>query len=120
MAGELVPVVLLPRFTTLVGPTTFETFPLDVRAYVMAELSLWRAPLLGAPFTTITFEMLESVDRVQWSSCPGPSHVDPGANTEAGFAWNLSKPWVRMRVNGLGAGFGVTCWVQGFFVKREK
>lgn len=118
MAGELVPVVLFSRYTTLAGPTTFETLPLDVRAYSEAVLNLWRGPLNG-PAPAVAFETLQSVDRVGWSQCPGPQLVDPGSNTEAQYLWGLTKPWFRLRVIGLGPDFGVTFWAQGFLVKRE-
>jgi hypothetical protein len=47
-----VPLVLLPRFSTLAGAQAFYARAIDVTAYPALDLTLWRGPLLG---TTPTF-----------------------------------------------------------------
>lgn len=55
MAGELTPLVLLPRYSTYVGESTFMTIAMDVTEYEMAIVNCWRGKLLG---TAPTFVML--------------------------------------------------------------
>lgn len=119
MAGERVPVVLVPRFSTYVGSDDFWSLPIDVEAYSSIELTCWRAPLVG---TTPMFRIhaMESIDRVGWEHCPGSSGDDPGADNETLYTWPLSKRWFRLRTVVGGTNPGVTWWAQGFLIKRER
>jgi hypothetical protein len=47
MKGELVPVVMIPRFTSYVGAGTYTTIPIDVSGFKLATLEFWRGQLLG-------------------------------------------------------------------------
>jgi hypothetical protein len=73
MAGQLTPLVMLPRFTTYSGATTFKTMPIDVSAYSSAILNIWRGPV--APVSTGTFSLTaeESTDQDDWSTVSGIS-----------------------------------------------
>lgn len=118
MAGERVPVVLVPRFTTFVGASDFVPFVLDVTAYAALELTVWRAPLVG---TTPIFRVFcyESIDRVLWSECSGPQGDEPPESVETPYVWQLTSRWLRLRLALGGTNPGVTCWAQGFLVRRE-
>ena len=119
MAGERVPVVLVPRYTTYVGQTGFWTLPLDVQAYSSIELTAWRGPLLGTNPTFLIYAM-KSVDRAFWDEVPGSTGDDPGPDTEHSYSWPLSGRWFRLRITLGGTLPGVTWWAQGFLIKREK
>jgi hypothetical protein len=119
MAGDRVPVVLVPRFTTYVGQTDFWTLPIDVQAYSSVELMAWRGPLLGTAPTFTIFGM-ESIDRQHWSEVAGSTGDDPGTNTEAAYDWQFSGRWFRLRVTLGGTAPGVSWWAQGFLEKRER
>ena len=91
MAGELTPVVLLPRYTAYVGATTFTTIGMDVTNYSKALVTVWRGPLVGTS-ATIGFTFEESTDQNSWSTCTGVSpSVDPGADTDTQYEPELKK-----------------------------
>lgn len=124
MAGNLVPLVMVPRYTAYAGATEFTTIGMDVTAYERSILNVWMAPLVGettpAPTLAIAFE--ESTDQVVWSACdtsPSPSGTPPAANTEIQYVSTLKKRWFRVKIT-LGGGNPVaTCWVVGFLEERE-
>jgi hypothetical protein len=119
MAGERVPVVLLPRFSTFVGSTTFTTHVLDVSAYSELQVTAWRGPAIGSG-TIFGISTQESTDRENWPPCFGPQDDDPGADTEVIYSWTLNMQWFRLQVMLVGTNPGVTCWVQGYLIKRER
>jgi len=47
MAGELVPLVLLPRYSSYVGASTFTTIGMEVTDYANAIVNVWRGKLIG-------------------------------------------------------------------------
>ena len=61
MAGELVPLVLIPRYTTYSGAHTFTTIAMDVTDYQSAIVNVWRGALNGGGTYAISFE--ESTSR---------------------------------------------------------
>ena len=69
MAGELVPLVLIPRYTTYAGAETFTTIGMEVTDYEKALVNVWRGPLAGGGAVVFTFE--ESTDGTTWSTCTG-------------------------------------------------
>jgi len=118
-SGRLVPVVLFQRFTSLLGAGSFEGFAFDVRAYEGARINMWRGPLVGSGSPTFSFFFQESTDRNTWVACEGTSAgEDPGADTESQVTFALSKRWFRAYVALAGTQPGVTCWAQGFLIKR--
>jgi hypothetical protein len=118
MAGELVPLVLLPRHTSYVGATTFTTIGMDVTEYQKAIVNVWRGPLTGSsPTFAISFE--ESTDQDTWTTCTNGSGGDPGTNTEAQYTPDLKKRWFRVKVVLAGTSPAVTCWAIGFLEMRE-
>ncbi|MFO0931211.1 MAG: hypothetical protein U1E39_00730 [Planctomycetota bacterium] len=121
MAGIYVPLVLLPRYTTLCGATStsFTTIAMDVSDYEKAVVSFWRAAGMNLTSLAITFE--ESMDQQNWSTCGGGPFTDPGSLTEGQFSPVLTKRWFRINLTlttGASAAI-VTCWCIGFLMQRE-
>lgn len=119
MAGELVPLVMLPRFSSYSGATDFTTIGMEVADYTSAIINVWRGPLTGtSPTFGITFQ--ESTDQVNWSTCSGTTaNDDPGSGTEKQYTPTLKKRWFRVKVTLAGTDPGVTCWALGFLEMRE-
>jgi hypothetical protein len=117
MAGTLVPLVLLPRYTTLSGPTTFQTIAMDVSDYEEALVDFWRSA--GANLGTLGVAFEESTDQVTWSNCAGGPFNDPGANLQSQFKPEMTKRWFRITVTLTGANCVVTMWCIGFLMMRE-
>lgn len=117
MAGILVPLVLIPRYTTLSGNTTFTTIGMDVTEYEKAIVSYWRSSGVSAGTPTATFE--ESMDQLNWTTCSGGPYTDPGANTETQFQPVLTKRWFRISITLVNANSACTFWCIGFLMQRE-
>jgi hypothetical protein len=120
MAGELVPLVLLPRFTTLVSNQEFVTVGMDVTDYSMAIVNVWRGGVIGATTPGVLFYFQESTDQVNWTICAGTSSSGqtPGANAEAQYNATLTKRWFRIKAVLGGADNAVSCWAVGFLEDR--
>jgi hypothetical protein len=118
MAGELVPLVLIPRYTSFIGAATFTTVGMDVSEFQKAHANTWRGPMTGSsPTYAISFE--ESTDQDNWTTCSGGSAADPGANTEAPYTPTLTKRWFRVKLVLAGTNPAVTTWCVGFLERRE-
>jgi hypothetical protein len=123
MAGEQVPLVMIPRFTTYGGAETFTTIPMDVTDYQAATLSVWRGALVSA--TTFQVTAQESTDQEVWSTCAGTncSNYDPLLETEGQVVATIKKRWFRLRVvlaYTAGTPYPLaTCWAVGFLEERE-
>jgi len=120
MAGELVPLVMLPRYTSFVGAGDFTTIAMEVSDYTAAIVNTWRGALLGsAPTFGITFQ--ESTDQVTWATCSGTSaDADPGASTEVQYTATLKRRWFRVKVTLGGTNPAGSCWAIGFLELRER
>ena len=119
MSGELVPLVLLPRYTTFTGAGTFTTIAMDVTEYQSAIINAWRGVLNGTGSPTFTISFEESTDQVSWTTCTDGSGGDPTQNTEAQYTPTLKKRWFRAKVVLTGTEpVAVTCWAVGFLELR--
>ena len=119
MAGELVPVIMLRKFSTFSGATSFATAAIETTSYTKALLSVWRGRLVGGA-TTFVFKAEESTDQESWATCGGTNtNVNPGQETEVQCSATLTKRWFRVKVTLTGANPSATCWAIGFFEKRE-
>jgi hypothetical protein len=117
MAGELVPLVLLPRYTTYAGNTAFTTIAMDVTEFQNAILNCWRGDLIGtAPSFGLTFQ--ESTDQVSWSTCAGTTAAWDPTSTESQATAQLKKRWFRVVVQLGGVDNIATCWIVGFLEER--
>ena len=118
MAGELVPLVLLPRYSSYVGDSDFTTIAMDVSAYEKAIVNCWRGKLVGnTPTFAISFE--ESTDQETWTVCTNGSGGDPGQESETQYSPELSKRWFRAKVTLTGTQPSVSCWAIGFLELRQ-
>lgn len=135
MTGQLVPLVLVPRHSTLagkVGPTEdYLTVPIDVTPYRSANVTVWRGHVIGTvppppPPPPSTFAFLiwfeESTDRVTWSVCiPNyPDGDDPGENTQKQYLMQLTKRWFRARIRLFDADNVVSCFAVGSMEERVR
>jgi len=123
--GRQVPVILFPRFTTLLGQggDVFSTLPLDVTAFETARITLWRASLQGTSTPTLKFFFDESTDRDTWATCTDTSSAGEQittANTELVVAFPFGRKWFRLRARIDGGFPAVTCVAQGFLIRRQK
>ena len=118
MAGELVPLVLIPRFTTYAGASTFTTIAMDVSEYQKAIVNCWRGKLTGTS-ATISFEFEESTDQDSWTTCTNGSSADPGAETEDQYTPDLKKRWFRAKVTLGGTDPAGTAWAIGYLEMRQ-
>lgn len=120
MAGQLVPLVLHPRFTALSGADTYTTVGMDVSQFSSALVNVWRTPLNGtSPTWTMSFE--ESTDQGTWSTCtssPTPAVNEPSADTETLYTVTLNKRWFRIKIVLGGTQPSGTCWAVGFLEER--
>ena len=132
MIGRLVPLVLLPRYTTLVGggddANAFATIGIDVSPYDVALVTVWRGAILGdapptPPPTVEPFRVWfdESTDQETWNECfVSPSEHDPGENTQVRYEALLTKRWLRLRVELEAANNIATCFAVGFLQERTR
>ena len=118
MAGELTPLVLLPRDTTYAGQDDFYTIGIDVTRFSSAIVNIWRGKLLGTT-PTIGFTFQESADGYNWTNCAGVGPgVDPGQDQELQYTATLAKQWFRVKVTLGGTSPIGTCWAVGFLEER--
>jgi hypothetical protein len=121
MAGELVPLVMFPRFSTLCGSGTYATLGMDVTEFQNAILNCWRGALYAGTTFSMAFE--ESTDGVNWTNCTGAAPLDP-TSTETQVTAQLKKRWFRVTVT-LGGSptpaiYAATCWAIGYLEQRER
>lgn len=104
--------ILLPRFTTFAGATTFETPPMNVRGYGQALIDLMLVGALGSPAAALAVEVQESPDLGIWRDI---GTLVSGSTTNVVFSFE----WVRLKVTVSGADPAVTCWSVGNFIRRQ-
>ena len=108
--------VLLPRFTTLVGAGTYYTKPVSIRPYGEAILSVWRGPDRG---TSPTFNVVAQVSR-DLASWANAQTFSPSSSTESTATFDVDAEWMRLRLVVGGTDPSVTSWCVGEFVERER
>lgn len=119
MAGLLVPLVMLPRYSCYSGATVFTTIPIDVSAYDSIILSAWRGDLVGTAFKLTVQESTDQSTATSWTTVSGISaDSDPGEETEAKYTGTLTKRWLRLKLELTGTTPVVTCWALGFLQQR--
>ncbi len=111
-------IVFLPRFSTLVGASSFTTQPLDVSRFASAQFQLWRGPLRGTDPTFLCY-LEESLDADHWVLGPStPTGYDPGTDDPTLtrpklFSYAFRLRWFRVRVELGGTDPVATCWAEG-------
>ena len=143
MAGDLVPLVLIPRYTSLAGlmgsGSEFTTTPIDVTPYQTALVTVYRGVVVGTnpapatpPTPVVKLWLEESTDQSVWSPT-GPTGFDPGtlvtdsvgpplvqhyAAGQTQYIVTLGRRWFRMRVVLFNANNVVSCYATGFLERR--
>lgn len=113
MKGPLVPLVMIPRFTSYVGAGTFDTAPLDVERYARFVLRVWRGTALGtSPAVTIRFQA--SHDGITWFDLATVSGFNAEGTVDEAIAWR----WLRARVELTGTDPAFSCWAAGVLEER--
>ena len=128
MAGELVPLVMIPRYSTYATAplvsTALATIGMDVTDYQSVILNVWRGWILGGGgtvTTTFTVTCQESTDQQNWTTCGGSLATGVVTeNAERQFNATLSKKWFRLKIELAGDAPVVTCWAVGFLEDRLK
>ena len=119
MIGKAVPLVLIPRYTTYVGESTFTTVPLRVSEYAKAHVTLWRGPLTGSSRGgSFTAEFQVSHDGETWENAvTAITTVDRSDNYDI----TLDYRWLRVKITlsvTTGSDVGITCWATGLLERR--
>ena len=121
MIGELVPVVMLPRFTSYLGEGTYTTVPLDVSDYEGASLEFWRGKLRSPASGTFNAYFEEASEPTmpndRWTQLASYSTADASVLVPLVF----TKKFFRIRIELTDAtnhGVGITCWAAGSLQKR--
>src|SRR5262245_56405476 len=85
-------IVLVPRFTALVGARTFTTMPIPVRQFASAGITAWRGnPLGGTP--DLDFVVQQSQDLQTWWDL---DTLSPAADAEAQVRVDFTMDWARV------------------------
>ena len=119
MIGKAVPLVLIPRYTTYVGESSFTTAPLRVTEYAKAHVTLWRGPLTGSTRGgSFTAEFQVSTDGDTWDNAiTAITTVNTADNVEI----TLDRRWLRVKITlavTTGSDVGITCWASGLLERR--
>ena len=117
MAGVLLSLVMIPRFSTYLGPQFYYGFALDVTAFDALTLSMWSGPQPGGA-TNVSLVIEGSVDRTSWIGVNTAWGLLPGVETQQSL--DLTVPWIRSFLSVQGPNSAVTCWAQGSLSKRER
>ena len=121
MTGPLVPLVLLPRFSSFVGQGGYSTAPLEVEAFEGGIVVFWRGPLVGGAVSSpFTAHIEESHDALVWTTVTGTGPITT-ANAVGDFALGLKKRWLRVRVELAADNDGVVAislWMTGSLRRR--
>lgn len=122
MAGELVPLVMVPRFTTYVGAGVFTTVALDVSAFGAVHLATWMGPLIGdtgAGAALTSAELQQSEDGEDWEIL---FPMIAGADQHDLVMSPLPRRYLRARIElaaDTSSVVAVTCWSTGYLERRE-
>jgi hypothetical protein len=116
LKGPLVPIVLIPRFTSYVSSMTtlYPSNPIDVMDYVGGTVVAGRGPVLGTGGPSVTIAIDESEDMVIWTNV-----VSIGlSTTSTEIDFTLTRRWMRVSVTLVGTNPAVTCWCAGSLERR--
>jgi hypothetical protein len=110
-------IVLIPRYTSLVGTQPFYTPPLSVRAFQSVQLDAWRSRGLGATPPTYALRVQQSTDMDSWHDL-GTS-IDLDADEEAVERLDFDLEWIRLVVQLAGTYPALSTFAVGDFEPRE-
>jgi hypothetical protein len=93
--GGLVPLVLIPKFTSYIGNQTLSSAPLDVSGYSGGSATATRGPIIGAhPSVKVTLQ--ESQDGLGWTDLV-TFDLSVAASDDQDFT--ISRRWLRVQVD---------------------
>lgn len=100
----------LPRFTTLIGGSSFTSEPIAVSGKESLSLQVWRGPLIGST-PEIEFFFDQSLDGEHWTPI-SETGFDPGTDVVKTLDFCVDLKWFRVRVE-TSSDTQVTCWAEG-------
>jgi hypothetical protein len=113
MNGQAVRIVLFPRYTSLVAPSTgsldYHSQPVNVRAYCKADLTGWKN-------STLDLVLQGSVDMETWLDI-GTVSADETTQPVTTFS-PLDTEWVRVKATLDSSSDTGSLWVVGEFALR--
>jgi hypothetical protein len=118
MKGILVPVVMVPRYTSFIGPGSYATPPQNVEPYSKLTVTFWRGLMPYSGTRTCTFYFEDSHDADAWRILSSGT-ADPGPDGTLCRQVTLTRRWLRVRIEVEGpAGTSVSCWAVGSMETR--
>lgn len=118
MAGEPTRMMLLPRYSSLVGATMFYTAPIAVRRFYRANFSIWRGAGNGVSALTVTPQVSE--DMRSWIvAISSPATWTIAADTEDYKELDVNCEWLRLAITPSGTDPCVPIWIHADFLRRE-
>ena len=114
MAGETTRIMLLPRYSSLVGATNFETTPHTARAFSEVSLTRWRGAGNGVSGLSVAVEL--SADLRYWVQ---DNSWSLAADDETTHTSPLNREWMRLVITLTGTDPAVPLWILGEFLRRE-
>lgn len=112
-------IVLLPRYSALVGATTFKLAPIWIRPYGSIVVAAARGTGLGGSGgASVTFALQQSPDLEIWSDL-GTLSPGAGDSGEVASEFTLTMDWLRVKATVSGSDPGVTCWAVADLVPRH-
>lgn len=117
-------IILIPRYTTYAGASSFTTEPLNVSAYESGDVLFWLGKIVGpAPGNSgVTVRFEESSDQMSWTLCGGTSTATLTPSSEWQFTPTFTKAWFRLKItlNTADANEPVaTCYATGYLERRR-
>jgi hypothetical protein len=106
-------VLLLPRYTSFAGATSFYTAPMNVREYARAIFTYTACGGLGSTPPTVVVKIEQSADLEIWTEVAPDINV--GGPVELAFKFE----WMRIKLTVSGSDPCITCWCVGDFVYRH-
>lgn len=112
-------VVLLPRFTALVGTTPLKLAPIWVRPYDTIIVAAWRGTGLGGSGgASVVLTIQQSPDLSIWTDV-GTLTPTAGDDGEVADQFTLTMDWIRVVAMVAGTDPGVMCWAVADLVPRH-
>ena len=120
--GKLVPIVLIPRFTSFVSVGTYSSVAIDVSGYSGGTVVAWPGPVYnsGGAAPGLLVKIQDSEDGDHWFDIDN-INLDSVTSGELDFA--LTRRWLRASTYLHNSGMtsdpiGVTCWCTGSLESR--
>ncbi len=120
MAGKQVPIVFIPRWSSLVGPGVFYYPPIPIAAYSGLVASIVFGNMLGTGPPSVLVDFQESTDLESWAACSAGTVPIPTAFVETPYSTDLTRAWLRVRVTSAGTNVAFSWCLAGSLILRER